>query len=635
MTLLKFVQFITFIFQNPTPMKKFILILFLAVISTAMYAQQTSTSAIQYFPLRKVCDLSPESDKWMPILQNQQLPKPHPGTDEKTIKETKDMQERLYANKRIQPSDQQKNSATNAPVLLSNFIGNSFNFYLPNDNDIAVSNGGFVSSVSNTLIYGKNTVTGQVYSSVALHTLVASLGLTQEEFDPKVVYDPNADRFIVIMLNGFNDSTSNVLVGFSQTNLASGMWNFYVLPGDPLNTGHWTDFPMVSVSDEELFITVNLLYNDSSWVTGFNQSLIWQIDKELGYQGLPLATQLHSNNFYNGSPIRNLCPVKGSSGTYGPGTWFVSNRNFSAGNDSIFLLHISDTIGSPTQQVTIQVLNSPEQYHMPVDAVQLGSIDKLIVNDARVMGAFLHNDAIQFVLTSLDTSAGYDVIYHGKISQVSSAPAITVNKFSIPSTDVAYPNIAYAGTSLNDERALISLLFTSAAAYPGCAATVWDGTSFSTHSLLRQGFGASNMLIGDERWGDYTGCQTRYNQPGNVWANGAYGISNGTTRTWIGEFTVNTAAGIDDLANESSALVYPNPMVDFTTVKFNNPTPGRITARIYDNAGKMVHQLFFGSVISGENEISFKTEALAVGLYFVVIADVNGMEIAKEKLVKR
>ncbi|MBK7967245.1 MAG: T9SS type A sorting domain-containing protein [Bacteroidetes bacterium] len=423
--------------------------------------------------------------------------------------------------------------------------------------------------------------------------------------------------------------------GFSPTNVASGLWNFYVLPGDPLNTGHWTDFPMVSVSDEELFITVNLLYNDSSWVTGFNQSLIWQIDKELGYQGLSLATQLHSNIFYNGSPIRNLCPVKGSSGTYGPGAWFVSNRNFSLGNDSIFLLHVSDTMGSPTQQVTIQVLNSPEQYHMPLDVVQLGSVDKLIVNDARIMGAFMHNDNIQFVLTSLDTSSGYDVIYHGKIEQVSSAPTISVNKFSIPAMDVAYPNIAYAGTSVSDERAVISLLFTSASLYPGSAATVWDGSSFSTHTLLRQGFSACNMFIGDERWGDYTGCQTKYNQPGNVWTNGSYTVTNGTTRTWIGEFTVNTAAGINDFENQNSALVYPNPMVDFTTVKFNNPTPGRITARIYDNAGKMVHQLFFGSVIGGENEISFKTEVLTAGLYFVVIADVDGKEIAKEKLVKR
>ncbi len=43
----------------------------------------------------------------------------------------------------------------------------------------------------------------------------------------------------------------------------------------------------------------------------------------------------------------------------------------------------------------------------------------------------------------------------------------------------------------------------------------------------------------------------------------------------------------------------------------------------------------FDYVEYSENEISFKTDALTAGLYFVVIADVNGKEIAKEKLVNR
>ncbi|MBK9636985.1 MAG: T9SS type A sorting domain-containing protein [Bacteroidetes bacterium] len=616
-------------------MKKYIFIIVLAVFSLTTYAQQVSSSVIQYFPLKKVYDLSPGVDQWMPILQNQKLPKPHPGTDEQTVREAKKSMVDLYSHKRERIPSANRSATANAPVLLNNFNGNGFNLYVPNDNDVAVSNGGFVSSVNNTMIFGKDIVTNQVYASVTLHSLVASMGLTQEEFDPKVLYDPGADRFILVMLNGFNDTTSAIILGFSQTNSAAGLWNFYALPGDALNTNRWTDFPMMTVSNEELFITVNLLYNDSSWQTGFNQTIIWQIDKELGYQGQTLATQIHGNINHNGEPIRNLCPVKGDIGTYGPGAWFLSNRNFSAGNDTIFLVHVTDTMGSATQQVTIQALVSPVQYHMPVDADQPSSIDNLGVNDARIMGAFLHDDKIQFVLASLDTGSGYDGIYHGTISQVSTSPAIAVSMFTVPTTDVAYPNIAYAGTSLTDDRAVFSFLYSSATQYPGTAAAMWDGSSFSTHSVLRQNPYACNMLIGDERWGDYTGCQTRYNQPGYVWINGSYTVFNGTTRTWIGEFTVTTAAGVDDPIDQNNSVVYPNPSVDFTTVKFNNPKGGRITARIYDNAGKLVHQLFYGSVMSGENEISFKTDALAAGLYVVIIADENGAEIAKEKLVKR
>jgi len=615
-------------------MKKFILIILLAVFSTALYAQLVSSSTIRYFPLKIVYDLDPAADHWTPILKNQKLPKPHPGTDAKTIREIKKSLDAKFRSLRIASSGN-KTSTANAPVLLNNFTANGFNLYVPNDNDVAISNAGFVSSVNNTMIYGKNTVTNQIYNSITLHSLVASLGLTQEEFDPKVVYDPTADRFILAMLNGFNDTTSAIILGFSQTNVAWGLWNFYILPGDALGNNLWSDFPMISVSNEELFISVNLLYNDSTWQAGFNQSIIWQVKKDLGYNGQTLQTQLHSNINYNGSVIRNLCPVKGDIATYGPGTWFVSNRNFSAGNDTIFLLHVTDTIGSTTQQVTVQALTSPLQYRMPLDADQLGSAEKLIVNDARIMGAFLHDDNIQFVATTLDTLSGYDGIYHGKISQVSSAPVITANIYTVPNTDIAYANIAYAGTSLGDERSLFSFLYASTTLYPGTAAAVWDGLTYSPHVVLRPGSAACNMLIGDERWGDYTGCQTRYNQPGNVWINGSYTIFNGVTRTWIGEYTVNTATGMNDAVNKNEALVFPNPTLDLTTVQFNSPESGRITVRIYDNSGKMVHQLFHGSVMAGENAISFKTEALAAGMYQVVVANKDGKEIVREKLLKQ
>src|SRR5262249_23095061 len=153
---------------------------------------------------------------------------------------------------------------------------------VPNDNDLAVSNSGVVCSVTNITIWSKHLDSTLIHAGY-LHNITSSLGLQQEEFDPKIIYDPQSDRFICIMLNGFTDSTSNVLVGFSQTNSSYGAWNFYVLPGNPLGDTSWTDFPMASITNQELFITVNLLYNDSSWQAGFRQTIVWQIKKSEGY----------------------------------------------------------------------------------------------------------------------------------------------------------------------------------------------------------------------------------------------------------------------------------------------------------------------------------------------------------------
>jgi hypothetical protein len=116
-------------------------------------------------------------------------------------------------------------------LLVRNFAGNNFLGYVPNDNDLAISNNGIVSSVTNVTIWSKNLTSNIIRGPYYLHSITNSLGLQQEEFDPKIIYDPVANRFITVILNGFTDSTSNVLVGFSETDSTYGAWNFYCAAG--------------------------------------------------------------------------------------------------------------------------------------------------------------------------------------------------------------------------------------------------------------------------------------------------------------------------------------------------------------------------------------------------------------------
>ena len=610
-------------------------IVLMMVICPIVLSGQVITSPVRQIPLLKVIDLSKDGDTWFPVLERQMLPKPHPGTDRQEAEENKKELAARYPLKESTGSVQRV--MTNAPVIGRNFIGNAFNFYVPNDNDMAVSNGDVTCSVSNTVIHNKDLVSNTVYGSYTLHSLCAQLGLPSEEFDPKVVYDPQADRFIVLFLNGFTDSTNSVIVGFSQTNLSYGAWNFYSLPGDALNNGLWTDFPMVAISNHELFITGNLLYNDSSWQTGFNQSIIWQIRKEDGYQGQALTSQVHSNIFYNGGPIRNLCPVKGGSGTYGPNMYFLSNRNFSTGNDSIFMVEITDTIGAAGSTVQIQHLISPMEYRMPVDVSQPVTTEKLIVNDARMMAAYKENNEIQFVFAALDTSSGRDGVYHGRIDFAGSTPVITADMLLHPTStiSIAYPNISYAGTSAGSRKSVINFLYGGPSSYPGWAAVTWDTTGYSTAVTIRPGVTYTNMLIGDERWGDYTGSQTKYNQPGIVWANGSYTAPGNTTRTWIAELNTTTATGIAETDPESESLIFPNPTTDEATVKFTISVPGRILISLYDSKGSLTGTIFNGSVTAGENGIRFRTAHLLPGKYYLVVTDASGGVVTKSEIIRQ
>lgn len=594
----------------------------------------SQTSKTKSFTIQKkaTIELNGNNDAWSPLLKNHELPKPDDGADEELAKKTRnDLMQRYGQNRQHKTAYQ--TASVDTPVMSRNFLANAFNGYVPNDNDMAISNNGIVCSVTNTTIWSRNTVTSQNHGSFNLHTLTSTLGLQQEEFDPKIIYDPVANRFICIMLNGFTDSTSNVLVGFSQTDSSWGAWNFYSLPGNPLNDTSWTDFPMAAITDNELFITVNLLYNDSSWQSGFKQTVIWQLNKNEGYTGAPLNPALHYGINSGGINVRNLCPVKGGSQLYGPDMYFLSNRNFASSNDTLFLVHVTDTINAPGQLVTVAPVISDINYHMPVNALQ-PFVDSLAVNDARVMGAFIENGYIQFVFNCFDIASGKDCIFYGIADSSVSGWSIAGHLYVHPQRDLSYPNISYSGNSASDNRAIMVALYSSLTDLPGTGAVSFDGTNqFSAMSTVKAGQGYVDMLIGNERWGDYTGSQRKYNQPGFVWVSGAWGLTNHTTRTWIAELAPDATTQVsENLSSDENSSLYPNPVSERVTISFTNPQNQFLAFEIYDAAGKRVKELFRGTVIEGANEFSFTTSALAPGIYFL---SVSGKEnLITQKFVK-
>ncbi len=608
-----------------------LLVITITVMAQPLIAQNQSSSRSFRVPKSKTIEITSSiQDPDVRVLRKV-LPKPHPGTDRKTVATAKESLEK-YRNVKSGVSSTNKTQAADAPAMYRNFGGNNFNGFVPNDNDMAISNGEIVCSVTNTSVWSRDLNTNQSYGTFNLHTLTQSLGLQQEEFDPKVMYDPIADRFVLLCLNGFTDSTSNILVGFSQGPTSYGNWNFYSLPGDPLNNNLWTDFPMMALTENELIITVNLLYNDSTWQAGFNQTVIWQITKNEGFTGQTLNPLLHYDIKYNNEPIRNLCPVKGGSTLYGPEVQFVSNRNFSTGNDTIFLAELSGLISSsPT--VSVNVLQSNIDYRMPIDAQQPFQ-DLLIVNDARVLGAFQENNKIQFVFNMLDTVAGKTGIYHGIIDLLP-VPSLAANIYAIDTLYMAYPNIAYAGSGTGDNRAIVSVLISSSAIQPGMAAFQIDNNiDYSPLTVVKSGVSYTNMLVGNERWGDYTGCQTRYNLPGWVWVSGSYSLINHTTRTWIGELGVNSGVSVPELKNEDHEVtVFPNPAIDRVSFKFNLEKSSSVILSISSADGKFVKDLYQGSLASGDNEISFQTGFLPKGIYLVRMFEKNGKNLMTEKLI--
>jgi hypothetical protein len=200
---------------------------------------------------------------------------------------------------------------------------------------------------------------------------------------------------------------------------------------------------------------------------------------------------------------------------------------------------------------------------------------------------------------------------------------------------LGYPNIAYAGTGPGDNRSIISILLSSSTFQPGTGAILSDGNgAYSPVTVIKQGLSYTNMLNGSERWGDYTGCQTRYNLPGWVWVNGSYSLVNHTTRTWIGELTATSgvsAPELDDMSDD--ALLFPNPTIDRTEIQFELKSDDFITLDVLDQNGKQVRQLYRGSLRSGNNSITLSTAFLAKGSYLLQITSKQSGIIASKRLV--
>ena len=551
-------------------------------------------------------------------------------------------------NYKINPSNKQLATPLTTLSVGQNFLGNPWGLSTPNDNDIAISDSGIILSVMNTNIFVRNTITNTTSPNKSLAAFTAPVNSLHQESDPKVLYDPKTDRFVLVCFTGFVDTTSKIIIGFSQTNNPAGNWNLYTLPGNPLNNNLWSDYPMISMTEKELFLSINLLYNNQPWQTGFVETVVWQMKKDSGYAGLPLASVLHSNIKFNGKAIRNLCPVKGGSQLYSPNMYFISNRNLASQNDTVFLVNITDTIGSPTGTLTAKALVTNQPYYFPVDGRQTNTLQTLATNDCRTLGAFYENGIIQYVHNTNHPINNTPTVYYGTITNPTSInPTATGYIIQNDTMDFAYPNISYAGNSATDNTSIISFDHSSPKVFAGCSAFSADAAgNFSPILRIKNGTTYVNLISAtQERWGDYSGSQRMYNSPGKVWMSGYYGYSYSGSypyahRAWIAELSLypTIIAGVktnqENTTAKSEAIVFPNPAKDFFSVDLNLAQPEYLSFELYDQQGKLIAVMLRDWVKVTQNTFSFSTQSLATGVYFLKIKGNYSTTISKKVVVE-
>ncbi|HNV98918.1 MAG TPA: hypothetical protein PKL06_06100, partial [Chitinophagales bacterium] len=376
-------------------MRRITIISLFTFLTGVAYSQSPSVSPQKITaPVPVTVDLQKLHDDFAPIFFSTEMP-PQGSTGYR--RHLIDLKDSLYGDVITPkgPAAFRTQTDITAPEILSGWEGNIMTAYVPNDNDLAISNDGIIVSVMNSNIYMYDSL-GTMLFTTSLAAFADTLGIVDGKFDPKVMYDPRADRFVLLFLAGFDPENTYIIIGFSQTEDPTGAWNLYALPGNPKDNNRWTDFPMFALTEEELFLTINLIIPDEPWQTGFSETLIWQMSLDNGYNAEPLDAIFWDSIYFGGAPIRNLNPVKGGSTTYGPDMYFLSNRNFAEVNDTIFMVHITGTLDDPTTELEVNFSRSNLSYRVPPQARQY-STNIFDTNDGRVLGSFYENGQIQFV----------------------------------------------------------------------------------------------------------------------------------------------------------------------------------------------------------------------------------------------
>ena len=525
------------------------------------------------------------------------------------------------------------------PILQNNFLGNNFNG-IPNDNDMAISNNGVIVSVTNSFMQVHND-TGLILGSISLDVFTDSAGWTAHSFDPKVIYDPAEDKFILIHLSGSDVLQTNIIVSFSETNDPLGAWNVYSLPGNPLSNNTWSDYPIVAITQGELFISMNLIHNDStSWITGFAESIVWQVDKFDGYNGNTLNTALHHDMDFNGKPIRNLCPIQAGTDLAGPDIYLLSNRNFDLSNDTFFVVRIPNDLAHPTP-VQIDYALADEPYGLAPNALQKDST-YLQTNDSRVLGGFIEDGEIHFTGNSINLATAKPSVFHG-IIELPNINNVNLTIISDSELEYGYPNMSYTGRHNEDMQAIISFNHTSMDSFAGVSAIFYSKLEgYSERKHIVSGENVVSLISGNvERWGDYSGNQRKYNEPGVVWMSGffakkyQFGFNPNAHAAWIAKMESPSSApvAVEDMQS-MNFRTYPNPFSALIFVEFENEEAQIMDFELYDASGRLVRDLMTTRVKKGKNIFRFSMKSLDEGNYWLLIKDNHGKCILMEKVIR-
>ena len=426
-------------------------------------------------------------------------------------------------------------------------------FYQIPPDPIAVAGTNHLLSVVNSSIEWI-TKAGNQRVSMSLANFFSALTPENLVFDPKIIYDQYAERFVVVALvrvdNGIlnPDNVSRILMAVSDDGNPNGIWYLDSIDSRLLVGGlvsSWADFPGLAIDEEAVYITANMFSFGNNTFTG---SRLWILDKGVGSGGFyddgVASITIHDPSTLAPLPAQapTLQPahVFGPDGIPGGAGTFLVNSGWTGGSiDFLSVIRVDDPLGAPSfSNQFINLGDITNGFNLP-DAPQAGTGIAIETNDVRTLHAVWRDNtlwAVNTVNPPNGSDAGQATAHWYEIdTSVLSALTLT-QQGDVGGEDIAPDTHTFFPSISVDEAGNMGLGFTASAPtiFPGAYYTGRQrsdpaGTVQSSETLAAGvDFYVRTLGSGRNRWGDYSGMSIDPSDERTFWVFNQYALTRGT-----------------------------------------------------------------------------------------------------------
>jgi len=526
-----------------------------------------------------------------------------------------------------------KSSSFPGPDYITNIALSGGYMFIPPD-PIGAAGPNHLVCVVNVVIEWFTKAGVQQYSQL-LQTFFAPLSPVNFLFDPKVIYDQHADRFIVVALeqqdvgDGDPADTSRILLAVSNTSDPNGVWYFHAVDSKINIEGSncWADYPGFAVDEDAVYVTCNM-FEFSSQPNQYGVKL-WIVDKGLGgggfYEGGAVGVTVHDPWAAVGGYNVTTQPAHIFGDPGGSiGTWLVGYSGLTTGTDELVeIVQVDNPVGSVSfinfQYVNVGDIDNTTVSPLP-DAPQLDSSKLDIeVNDRRALNAVWRDDSL-WVSTTISPIVGPDIgqtAAHWFNFDTTIPSTITVtDQGNIGGEDIASDTYTFFPSVIVDKYGNMAIGFAACgpainagAYYTGRNASDPAGTVQPTGTLSAGVAGYQRRFSGSRnRWGDYTGIALDPSDEITFWVFNQYAMTpgngtspeNGRWATQWGAFIISDTTkpeiqNINAQPNPQTSGGFLNITCDVTddggvdTVKVNITYPDSSKVNITMSSGSYYH----------------------------------------------